>query len=123
MIKKILVPLTGRAPDRRALTAAFRVADPFRSHIDGLCVMPPVEIHTPVEGSALPSALAEQLIAIGRQDQARVLATTRGLFESLTSQYGAVVRDQDSAKPADNAMSAGWHEATGPFSEIIVQEA
>ncbi len=43
-MKKLVVPLTGRPLDRRAVAAAFLVAERFGAHVEGLCVMPHVEI-------------------------------------------------------------------------------
>ena len=64
-MKKILVPLTGRPLDRRAVAAAFLAAERFGARVEGLSVMPQVEIRTSIESAAIPKALVEQLMRIG----------------------------------------------------------
>ncbi len=108
-MKKILLPLTGRPLDRRAVAAAFLVAGRFGSHLHGLCVMPQVEVRTSVESAALPKALIEQLIRIGQADQVEVVATAQRLFDDARSRHAGV--------------PAAWLQATGPLAETISEEA
>ncbi|NUB15315.1 universal stress protein, partial [Azospirillum brasilense] len=124
MIKKVLVPLTGRPLDRRAIATAFLLADRFRAHVEGLSVMPQVEIRTSVESAAIPKALVEQLIRIGQEDQARVVDSAHSLFEEFRNRFGAAEADSlmGGGEGADG-LSASWQQATGPLAETLAEEA
>ena len=66
-MKRVLVPLTGHASDRRALVTAFQVSERCRGLVDALCIMPHAEVHTPTESTSIPSALLAQLRRIIKQ--------------------------------------------------------
>ncbi|AWJ85585.1 universal stress protein UspA (plasmid) [Azospirillum sp. TSH58] len=124
MIKKVLVPLTGRPLDRRAIATAFLLATRFRAHVEGLSVMPQVEIRTSVESAAIPKALVEQLIRIGQEDQARVVDSAHGLFEEFRNRFGAAEADSLTGGGEDaDGLSASWQQATGPLAETLAEEA
>ncbi|UKJ77908.1 universal stress protein [Azospirillum brasilense] len=123
MIKKVLVPLTGRPLDRRAIATAFLLATRFRAHVEGLSVMPQVEIRTSVESAAIPKALVEQLIRIGQEDQARVIDSAHDLFEEFRNRFGAAEADSLTGGEAADGLSASWQQATGPLAETLAEEA
>ncbi|CAO3408884.1 universal stress protein [Azospirillum largimobile] len=108
-MKKVLVPLTGRPLDRRAVASAFLVADRFGAHVEGLSVMPQVEIRTSIESAAIPKALVEQLIRIGQAEQAEVVDAAHHLFDEFRGRHGGV--------------AASWQQATGPLAETVSEEA
>lgn len=128
-MKKILVPLTGRPLDRRAVAAAFLVAERFGAHVEGLSVMPQVEIRSSVESAAIPKALAEQLIRIGQTEQAAVVEGAHRLFDEFCARHGGLridaapgTADHPAAKPGIG-LSASWRQATGPLAETVAEEA
>ena len=124
MMKKILVPLTGRPLDRRAIATAFLAADRFRAHVEGLSVMPQVEIRTSIESAAIPKALVEQLIRIGQEDQARVVETAHDLFDEFRTRFGAAEADSMAGGGADvDGLSASWRQATGALADTLAEEA
>lgn len=108
-MKKVLVPLTGRPLDRRAVTSAFLVAQRFGAQVEGLSVMPQVEIRTSIESAAIPAALMDQLIRIGQADQAQVVDGAHRLFDEIAGRF------------AD--LTASWRQATGPLAETFSEEA
>lgn len=117
-MKKVLVPLTGRPLDRRAVTAAFLVAARFGAHVEGLSVMPQVEIRTSIESAAIPAALVEQLTRIGQAEQAEVIDAAHRLFDEVRARNGAAFGDGGTLGP-----SASWQQATGPLAETVAEEA
>lgn len=108
-MKKILVPLTGRPLDARAVPAAFTVARHFGGAVHGLSVSPQVEVRTSIESAAIPAALVEQLIRIGQADQAEVVRGAHRLFDETAARFPAI--------------AASWSQATGPLAETISEEA
>ncbi|MCW2247678.1 nucleotide-binding universal stress UspA family protein [Azospirillum fermentarium] len=106
-MKTILVPLTGQPHDNRAATAAFLAAARFGAHVEGLCVIPPVEIRTSVEHAAIPAALADELVRIGRADQAAALDGAHLVFDAVRGRF---------------AVSAAWRPVTGLLPDIIAEE-
>ncbi|MCG5239488.1 universal stress protein [Azospirillum doebereinerae] len=129
-MKKILVPLTGRPLDRRAVAAAFLVAERFAAHVEGLSVMPQVEIRSSVESAAIPKALAEQLIRIGQAEQSAVVDGAHRLFDEFRARHGGLQSDaapdakpDPAGKPGGGGLSASWRQATGPLAETVADEA
>lgn len=120
-MKKVLVPLTGRPLDQRAVTSAFLIAGRFGAHVEGLSVMPQVEIRTSIESTAIPKALVEQLVRIGQADQAAVVDAAHRLFDDACQRHGARVTDRSTA-PGEG-LSASWQQATGPLAETVAEEA
>ncbi|HYH39791.1 MAG TPA: universal stress protein [Azospirillum sp.] len=108
-MKKILVPLTGRPLDRRAVAAAFLAAERFGARVEGLSVMPQVEIRTSIESAAIPKALVEQLMRIGQAEQAEVVDAAHQLFDEAAARHPGLATD--------------WQQATGPLAETIAEEA
>jgi hypothetical protein len=86
-MKRVLVPLTGHSPDRRALVTAFLVSERCRGLVDALCITPHAEVHTPTESTSIPSALLTQLHRIASEEQARVAASARQIFEEVCRQH------------------------------------
>lgn len=111
MLKKVLVPLTGRPLDGRAVAAAFLTARRFGARVAGFGVTPHAEVRASSESGAIPAALVEQLIRIAQDEQATVIDGARRLFE----QYGARLGGPD--------VVATWEQATGPLAETIAEEA
>lgn len=124
-MKKVLVPLTGRPLDRRAVATAFLVAERFGAHVAGLSVMPQVEIRTSIESAAIPRALVDQLIRIGQADQAQVIEAARRLFQEFCGKHGVTLADAAESGSVSGAgiASASWQQATGPLAETIAEEA
>ena len=106
-MKTILVPLTGQPHDQRAATTAFLAATRFGAHVEGLCVIPPVEIRTSVEHAAIPAALADELVRIGRADQAAALDGAHHVFDAVRGRF---------------TVSAAWRPVTGLLPDIIAEE-
>ena len=84
-MKRVLVPLTGHSSDRRTLVTAFLVSDHCRGLVDALCITPHAEVHTPTESTSIPSALLTQLHSIAAEEQARVAASARQIFEGTVN--------------------------------------
>ena len=120
-MKKVLVPLTGRPLDRRAVAAAFLIAERFGAHMEGLSVMPHVEIRTSIESAAIPKALVDQLIRIGQAEQAEVVDAAHRLFDEFRARHGARMAEEGGA--LGEGVSASWQQATGPLAETIAEEA
>jgi nucleotide-binding universal stress UspA family protein len=122
MIKKILVPVVGNTSDRRALATAFLIADQCRGLVDGLCIMPYTEVHTPTESTSIPSALLAQLRRIATEDQARAAATARQIFDEVCRQHNRV-ETEGAGVPASNQASCRWRQETGSATDILPEEA
>jgi len=119
---RVLVPLTGRLPDRRALATAFLIAGRCRGHVDGLCITPHAEVHTPAESTSVPSALLMQLRRVASEEQARVTAAARRTFEEFCRRQNRTVIEGAGA-PAPDRTSCRWREETGSPGDIIPEEA
>jgi nucleotide-binding universal stress UspA family protein len=122
MIKKILVPVVGSPSDRRALATAFLIADQCRARVDGLCITPHAAVHTPAESTSIPSALLTQLRRIATDEQARVTAAARQIFEEFCRRHNGEAFE-GSRNPSSNQMSYCWREEAGSSAEIVPEEA
>jgi nucleotide-binding universal stress UspA family protein len=122
MIKKILVPVVGSPSDRRALATAFLIADQCRARVDGLCITPHAAVHTPAESTSIPSALLTQLRRIATEEQARVTAAARQIFEEFCRRHNGEAFE-GSRNPSSNQMSYRWREEAGSSAEIVPEEA
>jgi nucleotide-binding universal stress UspA family protein len=121
-MKRVLVPLTGHSPDRRALVTAFLVSDRCRGLVDALCITPHAEVHTPTESTSIPSALLTQLHRIASEEQARVAASARQTFEEVCRQHNRVATE-GTGVPTSNQASCRWREETGSTGDILPEEA
>ena len=121
-MKRVLVPLTGHSPDRRALVTAFLVSDRCRGLVDALCITPHAEVHTPTESTSIPSALLTQLHRIASEEQARVAASARQTFEEVCRQHNRVATE-GTGVPSSNQASCRWREETGSAGDILPEEA
>ena len=121
-MKRVLVPLTGHSPDRRALVTAFQVSERCRGLVDALCITPHAEVHTPTESTSIPSALLTQLRRIASEEQARVAASARQIFEEVCRQHNRVATEGAGA-PTSNQASCRWREETGSAGDILPEEA
>jgi nucleotide-binding universal stress UspA family protein len=121
-MKRVLVPLTGHSPDRRALVTAFLVSDRCRGLVDALCITPHAEVHTPTESTSIPSALLTQLHRIASEEQARVAASARQTFEEVCRQHHRVATE-GTGVPSSNQASCRWREETGSTGDILPEEA
>ena len=121
-MKRVLVPLTGHLPDRRALVTAFLVSDRCRGLVDALCITPHAEVHTPTESTSIPSALLTQLHRIASEEQARVAASARQTFEEVCRQHNRVATE-GTGVPTSNQASCRWREETGSAGDILPEEA
>ena len=98
-MRKILVPLFGRASDRRAVATAFQVSERFGAHVQGLSVTAPLEARRGFEGSALPHGLIDSLRKIQDEEHARVVEEARALFETVRTRHKAVFVGQGAKQP------------------------
>jgi nucleotide-binding universal stress UspA family protein len=121
-MKRVLVPLTGGALDRRVLVTAFQVSDRCRGLVDALCITPHVEVHTPTESTAIPSALLTQLRKIASEEQVRVVTSARQVFEEVCRQHNRVAIEPAKVIPSNQA-SCRWREETGSVDDILPEEA
>jgi nucleotide-binding universal stress UspA family protein len=121
-MKRVLVPLTGHSPDRRALVTAFQVSERCRGLVDALCITPHAEVHTPTESTSIPSALLTQLHRIASEEQARVAASARQTFEEVCRQHNRVATE-GTGVPTSNQASCRWREETGSTGDILPEEA
>ena len=121
-MKRVLVPLTGHSPDRRALVTAFLVSDRCRGLVDALCITPHAEVHTPTKSTSIPSALLTQLRRIASEEQARVAASARQIFEEVCRQHNRVATE-GAGVPSSNQASCRWREETGSAGDILPEEA
>jgi nucleotide-binding universal stress UspA family protein len=121
-MKRVLVPLTGHSPDRRALVTAFLVSDRCRGLVDALCITPHAEVHTPTESTSIPSALLTQLHRIASEEQARVAASARQIFEEVRRQHNRVATE-GTGVPTSNQASCRWREESGSAGDILPEEA
>jgi nucleotide-binding universal stress UspA family protein len=122
MIKKILVPVVGSPSDRRALATAFLIAGQCRGIVDGLCITPHAEVHTPAESTSIPSALLTQLRRIAAEEQARVAAAAHQTFKEFCGRHNGEASDGTGAS-ASNRMPCLWREESGSPAGIIPEEA
>jgi nucleotide-binding universal stress UspA family protein len=122
MIKKILVPVVGLPSDRRALATAFLIADQCRGLVEGLCITPHAAVHTPTESTSIPSALLTQLHSIAAEEQARVAASARQIFEEVCRQHNRVATE-GTGVPTSSLASCRWREEIGSAGDIIPEEA
>jgi nucleotide-binding universal stress UspA family protein len=122
MIKKILVPVVGRPSDRRALATAFLVADHCHGLVDGLCITPHAEVHTPAESTSIPSALLTQLRRVAAEEQARVAAAAHQTFEAFCRRHNGEA-DEGTGPSASNRISCRWRVESGSSDEILSEEA
>lgn len=108
-MRVILVPLSGEAHDLTALTAAYHVAQPFRSHIVGLFVRPdPVDAIGVFQG--IPPEMVDRVT--------RAATTTWNERAKLAKQAFVQARAAADAALADrptgtDTVTAHWREATG----------
>jgi nucleotide-binding universal stress UspA family protein len=122
MIRKVLVPVVGKPSDRRALATAFQIADHCRGLVDALCITPHAAIHTPAESTSIPSALLAQLRRISTDEQARVTAAARQIFDEFCRRYNREATE-GAGTPASDQMSCRWREESGSPADIISEEA
>jgi nucleotide-binding universal stress UspA family protein len=122
MIKKILVPVVGRPSDRRALATAFQVAAHCHGLVDGLCITPHAAVHTPAESTSIPSALLTQLRRITLEEQARMTAAARQIFEEFCSRHNREAAEGTGTSASDQ-MSCRWREESGSSGDILSEEA
>jgi nucleotide-binding universal stress UspA family protein len=122
IMKRVLVPLTGRPPDRRALATAFQVADHCHGLVDALSITPHAAVHTPAESTSIPSALLTQLNRIASEEQARVTAAARQAFEEFCRRHSREAAEGTGTSAPDQ-MSCWWREETGSPGDIIPEEA
>ena len=81
MMKRILVPLTGRDVDRDALDAAFALARPFAGHVEGIFVRLDPRDAVPMLGEGMSGALIDEIMRTAETDsaaQARAAAAALG---------------------------------------------
>jgi nucleotide-binding universal stress UspA family protein len=117
-LKSILVPLNAVQSDRGSLDLALTVARPTGAHIRALFVRPDPR------DAAIYGGFGAEGVGIGRimdeidREGAELSARARKAFETWCARND--ISERDRARAGD-AVSAAWHEETGPADRIIAR--
>lgn len=117
-MRVILVPLGGDDPDHAALAAAYGVARPFRSHIEGLFVRPDVlDAIADLEGGS-PEVIGSvrQATTAAWNDRA---ARARDAFDAARAAADAALAEQPTGT---DTVTARFREITGRAEDVIAQQ-
>lgn len=114
-MRVILVPLSGEHHDRAALTAAYHVAQRFRSHIVGLFMRPdPVDAISVFQG--IPLDMVDQVARAATttwNDRARL---ARQAFDEARAAADAAFADRPTGT---DTVSAHWREVSGAEDLVL----
>ena len=120
MLRKILVPVTGRDSDRAVLAMGFTVARIFDAHVEALHVKIDARDAIPMLGDGMSAALIEELMKAAEKDAAADAETARQHFEAARAAAQAAVT-QSAPGPG---MASGWFKSvTGRIDDIVPVEA
>ena len=120
MLRKILVPVTGRDSDRAVLAMGFTVARIFDAHVEALHVKIDARDAIPMLGDGMSAALIEELMKAAEKDAAADAETARQHFEAARAAAQAAVT-QSAPGPG---MASGWFKSvTGRIDDIVPAEA
>jgi nucleotide-binding universal stress UspA family protein len=120
MLRKILVPVTGRDSDRAVLAMGFTVARIFDAHVEALHVSIDARDAIPMLGDGMSAALIEELMKAAEKDAAADAETARQHFEAARAAAQAATT-QSAPGPG---MASGWFRTvTGRIDDIIPAEA
>ena len=110
-MKTILVPFQDDEVAQVALQTAYRIAEHYQSHIEGLFVLPQPQIIAG-EGIALPGVYLTQMAEDGR----KLAEVAKSRFDAYLREAGISTAD---IGQATDSVSAGWREIEGLESQII----
>ncbi len=120
MLRKILVPVTGRDSDRAVLAMGFTVARIFDAHVEALHVSIDARDAIPMLGDGMSAALIQELMKAAEKDAAADAETARQHFEAARAAAQAAVT-QSAPGPG---MASGWFKTvTGRIDDIVPDEA
>jgi nucleotide-binding universal stress UspA family protein len=120
MLRKILVPVTGRDSDRAVLAMGFTVARIFDAHVEALHVGIDARDAIPMLGDGMSAALIEELMKAAEKDAAADAEAARQHFEAARAAAQAATT-QSAPGPG---MASGWFRTvTGRIDDIIPEEA
>lgn len=115
-MRVILVPLSGEAHDRAALDAAYRVAQPFRSHIVGMFVRPgPLDELGIFEG--IPPEMVDRVTRAAKSSSDTRAKLAKGAFDEARAAADAALADRPTGT---DTVTARWHQITGADEEILI---
>jgi nucleotide-binding universal stress UspA family protein len=116
-MRVILVPLGGDEHDQTALGAAYAVARPFRSHIEGLFVRPDVlDAIADLEGGS-PEVIGSVKRAATTAWNERS-AQARQAFDAARAAADAALAEHPTGT---DTVTARWREMTGRGEDVIAQ--
>lgn len=116
-MRVILVPLGGDEHDRSALGAAYAVAQPFRSHIEGLFVRPElIDAIADLEGGS-PEMIGSVKRATTTAWDVRATRANEA-FEAARATADAARADHPTGT---DTVTARWHEVSGRIEEVIAR--
>jgi nucleotide-binding universal stress UspA family protein len=119
MLRKILVPVTGRDSDRAVLAMAFTVARIFDAHVEALHVSVDPRDAVPMLGDGLSASLIEELMKAAAQDAAADAETARQHFEAARAAAQAALTQ---SAPGPGMVSAWLKTMAGRIDDIIPTE-
>ncbi|WP_207481520.1 universal stress protein [Arenibaculum pallidiluteum] len=116
MMKRILVPLTGREADRQALDAAFALARPFSGHVEGIFVRLDPRDAVPMLGEGMSGALVDEIM---RTAEAEAASQARMAADTFAAAASAAAAETCERPPGPGRLTAGWVETTGRADEVV----
>jgi nucleotide-binding universal stress UspA family protein len=120
MLRKILVPVTGRDSDRAVLAMGFTVARIFDAHVEALHVRIDPRDAVPMLGDGLSAGLIEEILKVAEKEAAADAETARQHFEAARAAAQAALT-QSAPGPG---MASGWLKTvTGRIDDIVPIEA
>jgi nucleotide-binding universal stress UspA family protein len=120
MLRKILVPVTGRDSDRAVLAMGFTVARIFDAHVEALHVSIDPRDAVPMLGDGMSAGLIEELMKAAEKDAAADAETARQHFEAARAAAQAALTQ---SAPGPGMASAWLKIVTGRIDDIVPVEA
>ena len=120
MLRKILVPVTGRDSDRAVLAMGFTVARIFDAHVEALHVGIDPRDAVPMLGDGLSAALIEEIMKAAEKEAAADAETARQHFEAARAVAQAALTQ---SAPGPGMASAWLKIVTGRIDDIVPVEA
>ncbi len=119
-IKTILVPLDGSDASKEALESAFAIAERFSAHIDAIHVLPrPADI-APFMFDRLSAKMKTTFETEVAEDSRENADAIRTEFEESCARHDVRLTQLPSS---ESCVTAGWREAFGHASEVLVHQA
>jgi nucleotide-binding universal stress UspA family protein len=120
MLRKILVPVTGRDSDRAVLAMGFTVARIFDAHVEALHVRIDPRDAVPMLGDGMSAGLIEELMKAAEKDAAADAEIARQHFEAARAAAQAALTQ---SAPGPGMASAWLKTMTGRIDDIVPAEA